>query len=993
VAAHVRDGERRDSRRFVVISNAVPGRARMHVPILRRQPALALQLQERLGRDDGIHHIGASPITGNVLVLFDPRRLGLGEVQRRLEHETATYRPLSGRPRNGYDSRKPSAPEGPAWHTREATDVMRALNENPAGGLSGQEAEARLAVSGPNRLPAPQPKSTLEVLWRQVASLPVALLAGAAAASVATGGLIDGIAILAVIAINSGIGYATESRVERILAALNEVGIPMAFVRRDSVEQLLPRADLVPGDVMLLRPGHDVPADGRLITVSGLQANESALTGEAVPVLKSTEPVARPNAPIADRHDMVYAGTVVAEGTGEAIVTATGRQTELGRIRALVSEAEAPRTPLERQLDDTGRQLALASLGLSGALFVIGVLRGLPPLVTFRTAASLAVAAVPEGLPTVATTTLALGMRRMFERRMLVRRLNSVESLGATTVICVDKTGTVTENRMTVGRWYVADRDRLQDDAAPGPLDPAMMRALTIAVLCNEATLKVDGDGGLQTTGSATEASLLIAARAWGIDAAVLRERHPLQATSPRSDGRNWMGSMHAQAGGRVVAVKGAPEEVLRSCGSYVCPDGDAALDVVARRRILSANDRMAGEGMRVLGLAWRTLDAKAEPSWVGLTWIGLVGLIDPLRPGVREAIAICHHAGIRPLMITGDQGLTAVAVGRKLGLHREGPMRVLEAGELARLDATALRGVVREVDVFARVAPAQKYEIVRALQASGDVVAMTGDGVNDGPALKAADIGVAMGERGTEMARDLADVVLMDDDFGSIVAAVENGRTLRANLQKALRFLLATNLAEVLVTFGATILGRAQPLSALHLLWINLISDVVPALALGMEPAEPGVMRRPPPVPGASLLSRDDFATTALDASIMAAATLGAFGITLRRSSDAARASTVAFSTISTGQLLYALACRSGERSGLRGLAENPVLMAGIGGMLALQGATVLVPPLRALLATTPLGVADLAVVSAGAVVPLVVREALKTRRPHESNPGGRGA
>jgi Ca2+-transporting ATPase len=777
--------------------------------------------------------------------------------------------------------------------------------------------------------------------------------------------------------------------VERILASLREVGIPMAFVRRDGVERLLPRADLVPGDVMLLRPGHAVPADGRLIAVGGLQTNESALTGEALPVTKSLEPVTERDAPIGDRTDMVYAGTTVAEGTGEAIVTATGAKTELGRIRALVAEAQAPRTPLERQLDDTGRQLALASLGLGGGLFAAGVLRGLPALGTFRTAASLAVAAVPEGLPTVATTTLALGMRRMFERRMLVRRLNAVESLGSTTVICVDKTGTVTENRMTVERWHVAGRDHPQADATPPP-DPGLARALAIAVLCNEATVAVDAEGGLRTTGSATEAALVVAARAWGVDVDALRARQPRLAMSPRGDGRNWMGSMHAEADRRVVLVKGAPEEVLRSCTRWTRGGGDVGLDGPARRRILSANDRMAGEGMRVLGLASRAIEADAEASWDGLTWIGLVGLIDPIRGGVREAIAVCHQAGIRLVMITGDQGLTAVAVGRQLGLVRDGQVRVLEAGELARLAATALRGVVREADIFARVAPAQKYEIVRALQAGGEVVAMTGDGVNDGPALKTADIGVAMGQRGTEMARELADVVLMDDDFGSIVAAIQNGRAIRANFQKALRFLLATNLAEVLVTFGAALVGRAQPLSALHLLWINLVSDVVPALALGMEPAEAEVMRQPPPVAGAALLSRDDLATTALDATVMAAATLAAFGVAWRGSADAARASTVAFSTLSSGQLLYALACRSGDRPGLSRPRDNPILMAGIGGMLGLQAATVLAPPLRALLATTPLGLADVALIGAGAALPLLVREALKTRWADEPKPGG---
>jgi Ca2+-transporting ATPase len=552
----------------------------------------------------------------------------------------------------------------------------------------------------------PRPKPALEIVWQQVGSLPVLLLGGAAVASIASGGLIDSAAILAVIAINAAIGYATESRVERILASLSEVGMPMAFVRRNGRELLLPRAELVPGDVMLLRPGHDVPADGRLISIGGLQTDESALTGESVPVTKTLEPVARLEAPIADRTNMVYAGTVVAEGAGEAIVTATGRRTELGRIRALVSEASAPRTPLERQLDQTGRQLALASLGLCGGLFVVGVLRGLPALGVFRTAPSLAVAAVPEGLPTVATTTLALGMRRMFERRTLIRRLAAVESLGSTTVICVDKTGTVTENRMTVGRWHVAGRDHVQGELVPGAVDPALAQALAIAVLCNEATLVINARGATEVTGSATEAALLIAARAGGVDPPVLRGRHPLLTMSPRGDGRNWMGSMHAGTPRGLVAVKGAPEEVLRASTRW--RTAEAELDAAARRLILPANDRMADEGMRVLGLAFKTLDGDAEASWDDLTWVGLVGLIDPIRAGVRDAIAVCHQAGIRPVMITGDQGLTAVAVGRTLGLLRDGQVRVLEAGELAHLNAEALRGVVREVDMFARVAPAQ---------------------------------------------------------------------------------------------------------------------------------------------------------------------------------------------------------------------------------------------------------------------------------------------
>ena len=964
----------------VLVASSIRGRARLRVPSLRRQPGLTLFLQGRLGADGRVTYVSASAVTGSLLIRFDGARLDLAALCKDVAAAVAEYR---RRPARAADqSTAPALPlaAGPAWHALPAARAIEALNKTPETGLSAAEAALRLVAAGPNRLPARRPKSAVAIVWDQIGSLPTVLLGGAAVVSIATGGLVDGAAILAVIALNAAIGYATEARVERILTSLDEIGVPMAFVRREKKELVVPRAELVPGDVMLLRPGHDVPADGRLTTANNLLVDESALTGESVPVTKSVKPVAALDALIGDRASMVYAGTVVAEGTGEAIVVATGRRTELGRIRTLVSEAQAPRTPLERQLDEMGRQLAWTSLGLCGGLFVLGVLRGLPAFGVFRTAASLAVAAVPEGLPTVATTTMALGMRRMLQRHTLVRRLAAVESLGSTTVICVDKTGTVTENRMTVGRWHVAGRDYVQSTVAPDGIDAGFSRALMVAALCNEATVVVDAGGALVVNGSATEVALVLAARSAGVETTELRAEHPILALSQRAEGRNWMGSMHAARRHRLVAVKGAPEEVLRACTQCLTADGEAPLDAAARRRILAANDAMADEGMRILGLASRKLGADADARWDALTWLGLVGLIDPIRQGVDDAIAICHRAGIRPVMITGDQGLTAVAVGRKLGLSQNGPLRVLEAGALAHMDANALRGVVRGVDVFARVAPAQKYEIVRALQAGGDVVAMTGDGVNDAPALKAADIGVAMGGRGTEMARDIADVVLMDDDFRSIVAAVEHGRTLRANLKKALRFLLSTNLAEVLVTAGAMLVGRAQPLTALHLLWINLVTDVVPALALGMEPAESNVMQQRPPSPGAPLLDRDAFLTTALDATVMATTTLGMFGLTLARGGDALRASTVAFTTLSGSQLLYALACRSESRSGLAGLGNNVPLAVATGGMLALQAATLVVPPLRTVLRLTPLAPADVALVAIGAVTPLLIRETLKT-------------
>jgi P-type Ca2+ transporter type 2C len=705
-----------DSASVVVLSSGLRGRARLRVPGLYRHPALAIHLQEYLDGEDDVDAVTASPLTGNVLVLYDAARLHVSDVRRRVARAAAVHRP----PRKvavaeDQPTTQPMATPRTAWHALEVAEVVRSVDATPASGLSTAEAERRLATFGLNRVPAPRPKAALQVIWEQVATLPMLLLGGAAVVSIATGGLVDGAAILAVVAINAGIGYATESRVEQILASLKEVGVPMAFLRRGGKERLVARTQLVPGDVVLLRAGHDIPADGRLIEVNALQTDESALTGEALPVTKSAHPLAVLDVPIADRTNMVYAGSVVAEGTAEAVVTATGRRTELGRIRALVGATSAPPTPLERQLDHTGSQLALVSLGVCGALFLIGVLRGLPVLGMFRTATSLAVAAVPEGLPTVATTTLALGMRKMFERRTLVRRLAAVESLGSTTVICVDKTGTVTENRMTVARWHIADRDRFQETLAVEDLDPAVTRALEVAVLCNEAALTVDARGSAQIDGSATEAALLVAARSGGVDVAALRARYPLLSILPRADGRNWMGSTHAIRGERFFAVKGAPEEVLRNSTRWLTVDGEVVLDGGARRRILSVNDQMAGEGLRVLGLAFKTADADDEASWNELTWVGLVGLIDPIRAGVREAFAVCQAAGIRPVMITGDQSLTAVAVGRELGLLRDGQIRVLQAGALAHLDTGALRGVVREVDVFARVAPAQKYDIVRA--------------------------------------------------------------------------------------------------------------------------------------------------------------------------------------------------------------------------------------------------------------------------------------
>ncbi len=933
----------------------------------------------------------ANPLTGNILVLFNPQGLSLRDLMAEIvHHRQSAPQDGNGRVDPGRIELAPP-PDQPAWHALAREVATAQLETSPRIGLSSDEAQARLAVVGPNRLPTPEPKSALAILRDQVATLPVALLGAAAVVSIASGGLLDAAVILGVVAINAAVGYVTESKVERIISSLHDLAIPMAFVKRDGKDAVIPAADLVPGDIVILKPGYDVPADGRVIEARGLTVNESALTGESLPVTKLADAIHEGDSPIADRTNMVYAGTVVTEGSGVVVIAETGRKTELGRVRALVAAAAAPPTPLERQLDTLGRQLVAVSLGLCGVAFGLGLLRGVPVLEMFRTAISLAVAAVPEGLPAVATTTLALGMRRMFERQMVVRRLAAVEGLGATTVICVDKTGTVTENRMTVGMWHAGGRDWAPPMPAASSngtwaatsgaeLDPALERAVAIAALCNEADLDWSGDRVCGSSGSATESALLVAALELGLDYRALRRQFPLLTVRPREEGENWMATIHETSGDRqVVMIKGAPEEVLRRSTRLLTGPTIEPLTADIGPEILGANARMADRGMRVLGLAFGEIEPDTEPAYGELVWVGLVGLIDPVRAGVPEAIAACRRAGIRTVIITGDQSRTAAAVGRQLDLVRDGRVRVLEASRLVQISGDVLKGLAREVDVFARVSPTHKYQIVQALQGSGEVVAMTGDGINDAPALKAADIGVAMGARGTELARDLSDVVLLDDNFGSIVGAVEQGRTIYVNIRKALKFLLATNFSEILVTVGAMALGVARPMSALQFLWINLLTDVFPALALSLEPAEPQVMRQPPRSPAESILSKQALTGMARDAGLISAVTLGAYGLAVGRYGVGAPASTVAFSTLTSAQLCYAITCRSEERSGFSGLGRNPLLLAALGGTLALQAAAVGAPPLRRLLGTTPLSAADWGIVAAGAVTPLLVKEGTK--------------
>lgn len=905
----------------------------------------------------------ASVITGNVLVLFDADTLDVHGLIVEIGHNGTRRRRAGSR----------ASPNGDhAWHTLPPRDVAERLATSPTTGLRTIEAEARLTRFGANRLPEPQPKSALAILAGHVTSLPVLLLGGAAVLSLVSGAVVDALAILGVVIANAAIGYVTESRVERILRSLQSPADASAIVRRDDREAIVPAISLVPGDVLVLRAGYEIAADARLADVDGLAVDESTLTGESLPVTKSASLVCRDGVPVAERVNMVFAGTVVAEGAGRAIVVRTGRDTELGEIRALVAETPLPTTPLERQLDQMGRQLVGLSLGFCGVTLLLGLARGVPALEMLRIAISLAVAAVPEGLPAVATTTLALGIHRMARLRTLVRRLPAVESLGAVTVICADKTGTVTENRMTVHTWHVGGRDRrLAPGERPADADRPLALAMAIGALCNEAELE---NGSEQARGSSTETALLRAAADAGIDYRSLRTRYPMLGLQPRVDDAHWMATVHQHGAGRLVAVKGAPEQIFARSTRWLDGDKATSITVDLRRDVLRANGRLAAQGMRVLGLAFKRLEPGATLDYEDLTWIGLVALSDPLRGGVREAIAAARAAGIRTVLITGDQAATAAAIARDLSLSHNGRVRVVEAAELAEVDEARLRALAREVDVFARVSPAHKHQIVRALQANGEVVAMTGDGVNDAAALRAADIGIAMGQRGTDVARDVADVVLLDDDFRSIVRAIEHGRTTHSNIAKALHFLLSTNFSEILVTLGALAAGVARPMSPIQFLWINLLSDVFPAIALALEEPDRDVMRRPPRDPAAPLLSRAALGSIATDAGILTTATLGAHGVALGRYGAGIRSTTVAFSTLTIAQLVHAFNCRGQRSAADTGRLRSPLLVGVVGGSLALQGAAMTLPSLRRLLGLTPLLPADWALVAGGVAAPFVL-------------------
>lgn len=878
-------------------------------------------------------------------------------------------------------------------YAANATALAQALGVDPTCGLSSADTDERRKRFGVNALQTIRPRSPWRILLQQLASLIIALLAVAALIAWVTDDTIEALAIVIVLVINALVGFATEWKAERALDALRRQSRASARVRRDGHEIKVDSAELVPGDVIVLNAGDRVPADARLVKSGNLRVDESTLTGESVPVEKYSVAVAF-DSPLSERSSMVYLGTTIAAGHAVAIVTATATHTELGRIGKLVAEAPDEPTPLETRLARLGHRLVYVVLVIAAVVMVTGWLRGDSLWLMAEVAISLAVAAVPEGLPAVTTLILALGVLRMARQNAIVRRLQAVETLGSTSIICADKTGTLTQNRMTVREYYLAGGRRVAPGDLQGPHeeDESLVLNIRVTVLCNEAALTADS----RAIGDPTETALLVAAGEMDLDVSRLRAEYPKIIEIPFDAGTKRMITVHRGAEGTyLVALKGAPAVVLDVCTNYLgggssfCP-----LDDQGRARFLAVNDQMAVRALRVLALAEKTLPpAKGQLSLEalpeleskahlegGYTFLGFVGMIDPPRPEVPEAIEQARAAGIRVVMLTGDQVNTARAIARELRLNGDQEVHALHARDLEGVSRDRLAELARTANVFARVSPEDKLRIVEALVQSGEVVAVTGDGINDAPALKRASIGVAMGERGTEAAKEAADVVLADDNFATILKAVEGGRTVYANIIKFVHMMFSHNLAEVLVIFVSIAVGWPLALLPLQILWMNLVTDVFPALALAVEPAAPGVMLRPPRSPKSSLISRDLLVLIAWQAVLLAAITLSVYAWALDVYGEGAHARTVALMAIIGVQLGHVYNCRSRTRSAFEGLSRNPFIWLATAVVIALQLIAIYVEPISRVLNTTRLTPTDWLIAGGAVIAPIIFVEATKS-------------
>lgn len=874
-------------------------------------------------------------------------------------------------------------------HCLSVSEVADGLRVDASRGLTTADYGERLAVAGPNELREAGQRSPWQILWEQLSGAMVLLLFGAAVVSLVLHEVTDAIAILIIIVLNAILGFVQDFRAEKALAALKKMAVPTVRVRRDGTVSEVPAVDLVPGDVVLLEAGNSVPADCRVFESFNLKAQEAALTGESDAVEKLVDTLSELDLPVADRNNMLWMGTTVTYGHGTGLVVETGMRTQLGHIAESLQTVKAEPTPLQQRLARMGRSLAILAILIVAVVFVFGLLRGEDPKLMLMTALSLAVAVVPEGLPAVATVALALGARRMFKRNALIRKLPAVETLGSVTVICSDKTGTLTQNRMTVTALDVAGRrvDLTNHDEVSGVVESesAVSLLLIAAALCNDAELQpseADGNGDWTALGDPTETALALAAAEHGLPATELINFLPRVAELPFDSDRKRMTTVHrVDSSGSIdrnirrwaetlldldesdcIALsKGAVDRLLPRCEFAWSNDEPVELTDEWEQRISKASDGMASHGMRVLGFALRPLDEAPDQTAMksvesGLIFIGLVGLIDPPREEAKTAVARCRGAGIRPVMITGDHPLTALSIARQLGIADESS-EAITGRELSGKTPTDLEPIVESTSVFARVSPKDKLHIVQALQNLDHVVSMTGDGVNDAPALKQAHIGVAMGQTGTDVSKEASEMVLLDDNFATIVNAVEEGRIVYDNIRKFVKYTMTSNAGEVGVMVLGPLLGMPLPLLPLQILWINLVTDGLPGLALAVEPAERNTMRRPPLPLNAGIFGRGMGIDIVWIGLLMAVVSLALGYWSWSDGTESAHWRTMIFTVLTLSQMGNALATRSDTDSLFRiGVSSNRLLLGSILLTFVLQLAVVYWMPLQTIFKTVPL-------------------------------------
>jgi len=921
------------------------------------------------------------------------------------------------------------------WYSLKPEEIAEKLETNLVQGLPPGQVPERLAQIGYNELAKTKKRSPWQMLVAQFREFLVLLLVAAAIISAAVGEVLDAGVIFVIVVLNALIGFAQEYRAEKSLEALQKLAAPKARVVRGGEKQEIAAREIVPGDLIVVEAGDFIPADARLISSTNLKVDESALTGESEPVEKQPLPLPDEEIAIGDRVNQIFMGTIATYGNGTAVVVATGMQTEIGRIAEMLEEVPREQTPLQRKLEEISKWLGGVAVALCGVIFATGLLRHIAPFQMFLIAVSLAVAAIPEGLPAVVTMVLALGVQRMARRKAIIRKLPAVETLGSATVICSDKTGTLTKNEMTVKYLYTGEDlikvsgegyapqgefracNRTGEEVIDPQKDQNLRLLLTIGALANNAELcREEGEpnpaeeedlaAGLaprrkwKVLGDPTEGALVVAAHKAGLAGEKLAELHPRLREIPFDSDRKMMTTIHLSARDHdpddrypveepyLAFTKGAFDVILNRCTHIWQAGRILPMREEIKRELISRNEELAAQALRVLGIAFRPLAEIPEtliPEEIeqDLVFVGLAAMIDPPRPEAKKAVATCHHAGIQPVMITGDHKVTALAIARELGIYEEGGL-VLTGIELDRLSDEEFRERVNRVSVYARVAPEHKVRIVAALKEKGHVVAMTGDGVNDAPALRRADIGAAMGITGTDVAKEAADMVLADDNFATIVAAVKEGRVIFSNIRKTVHYLLSCNSSELLAIFAAIVLGLPSPLVALQILWINLVTDGLPALALGVDPPEAGIMDRHPRAPRAGIFAGKMGYYIARQGLLIGALALFAFWLGCQGQSELLpRARTMAFGTLALAQIVHSFNVRSLQFSLFRiGPASNRFLVGAGLFSVGLQLLAMLLPPLQKIFKTVPLGVEGWLIVAGLSLVPLLFEETVKLWR-----------